>query len=148
MGIKQRLIDDMKRAAKEKDRLRLSTIRLILAALQNKEKEFLKELSEEEVIQVLSGLLKKSRESVEQFKAGQRDDLVAKEEKEIEIIQSFLPDQLTPEELDLEISRVLEETEASTPKDLGKVMKILMPRVAGRVEGRVVNELVRKRLSG
>ncbi|MBW2038235.1 MAG: GatB/YqeY domain-containing protein [Deltaproteobacteria bacterium] len=148
MGIKERLMEDMKRTLKEKNKSRLSIIRLALAALQNKEKEFLRELSEEEIIQVISGLVKKGRESIEQFKAGQRDDLVTKEEKEIEILQSFLPKQLTPEELDVEISKALEETGASTTKDLGKVMKILMSRIAGRAEGRVVNELVRKRLSG
>ncbi|RLB08093.1 MAG: GatB/YqeY domain-containing protein [Deltaproteobacteria bacterium] len=148
MGIKKKLMEDMKRAIKEKDKSRLSIIRLALAALQNKEKELIRELSEQEAIQVISGLVKKGRESIEQFKAGQREDLVAKEEKEIEVLQSFLPQQLTPEELEVEISRAVEEAGASTPKDLGKVMKILMPRIAGRAEGRVVNELVRKRLSG
>ncbi|UCC65870.1 MAG: GatB/YqeY domain-containing protein [Deltaproteobacteria bacterium] len=148
MQIKDRLMEDMKRAAKEKDKSRLSIIRLALAALQNKEKELRRELSDEELIQVISGLVKKNRESIEQFKAGQRDDLVAKEEKEIEVLQSFLPQQLSPEELEVEISRVLEETGASTPQDLGKVMKVLMPRIVGRAEGRMVNELVRKRLSG
>ena len=147
MGIKKKLMEDMKRAIKEKDKSRLSIIRLALAALQNKEKELIRELSEQEAIQVISGLVKKGRESIEQFKAGQREDLVAKEEKEIEVLQSFLPQQLTPEELEVEISRAVEEAGASTPKDLGKVMKILMPRIAGRAEGRVVNELVRKRLS-
>jgi uncharacterized protein YqeY len=146
MGIKGMLVEDMKRAAKEKDKLRLSIIRLALASLQNREKELRRELSEEEIIQGISGMVKKGRESIEQFKVGQRDDLVAKEEKEIEILQSFLPQQLSSEELEVEISRALEEAGASTGKDMGKVMKILMPRVAGRAEGRVVNELVRKRL--
>ncbi len=148
MEIKERLMEDMKKAAKEKDRLRLSIIRLALATLQNKEKELLKKLSEGEVIQVISGLVKKGRESIEQFNTGERDDLVAKEEREVEVLQSFLPQQLTSEELEVEISKALEETGASTPKDLGKVMKVLMPRITGRAEGRVVNELVQKRLSG
>lgn len=148
MGIKERLMESMKRAAKEQDRSKLSIIRLALAAVQNKEKELRRELSDEEMVQVLSGLIKKGKESIEQFKAGQRDDLVAKEEKEIEILHAFLPQQLTSEELELEISRAVEESEASTSKDMGKVMKILMPRIAGRAEGKVVNELVRKKLSG
>lgn len=148
MQIKDRLMENMKTAAKQQDKSRLSIIRLALAALQNKEKELRRELSDEEVIQVISVLVKKNRESIEQFKAGQRDDLVAKEQREIEVLQSFLPQQLSPEELEVEISRVLEETGASTPQDLGKVMKVLMPRIVGRAEGRVVNELVRKRLSG
>lgn len=148
MGIKERLTEAMRRAVKEKERSKLSIIRLALAAVQNKEKELLRDVSEEEAIQVISGLIKKGKESIEQFRAGQRDDLVAKEEKEIEVLQTFLPQQLTPEELEVEISKALEEAEASTPKDMGKVMKILMPRIAGRAEGKVVNELVRKMLAG
>ena len=148
MVIKERLMEDMRRAAKEKDRAKLSIIRLALAAVQNKEKELRKDASEEEAIQVISGLIKKGKESIEQFKAGQRDDLVVKEEKEIAVLQTFLPQQLTPEELEVEISKAMEEAGASSPKDMGKAMKILMPRIAGRAEGKVVNELVRKRFSG
>jgi len=148
MGIKEQLTEDMKSAAKEKAKARLSTIRLALAAVQNKEKELRKELSEQEVTQVISGLIKKGKESIEQFKAGQRADLVDKEEQEIKVLQTFLPQQLTPEELEVEIVKAVEETGASAPQDMGKVMKILMPRIAGRAEGKVVNELVRKRLSG
>jgi uncharacterized protein YqeY len=148
MGIKDQLQDEMKGAAKEKAKARLSTLRLALAAVQNKEKELRNELSEEEAIQVLSGLVKKGKESIEQFKAGQRADLVAKEEQEIAVLQAFLPQQLTPEELEVEVAKAVEEAGASTPQDMGKVMRILMPRISGRAEGKVVNELVRKRLSG
>jgi uncharacterized protein YqeY len=148
MGIKTQLTEDMKSAAKEKAKERLSTIRLALAAVQNKEKELRKELSEQEIIQVIAGLVKKGKESIEQFKAGQRTDLVEKEEREIEVLQAFLPQQLTAEELEVEIAKAVEEAEASAPHDMGKVMKILMPRIAGRAEGKVVNELVRKRLAG
>jgi uncharacterized protein YqeY len=148
MGIKERLQDAMKSAAKEKAKARLSTLRLALAAVQNKEKELRKELSKEEAIQVITGLIKKGKESIEQFKAGQRADLVAKEEQEIAVLQAFLPQQLTPEEVEEEVAKAVEEAGASTPQDMGKVMRILMPRLAGRAEGKVVNELVRKRLSG
>jgi uncharacterized protein YqeY len=148
MGIKEQLQDEMKGAAKEKAKARLSTLRLALAAVQNKEKELRKELSEEEAIQVISGLIKKGKESIEQFKAGQRADLVAKEEQEITVLQAFLPQQLTPEEVEEEVARAVDEAGASTPQDMGKVMRILMPRISGRAEGKVVNELVRKRLSG
>jgi uncharacterized protein YqeY len=148
MGIKERLQEEMKSAAKERAKARLSTLRLALAAVQNKEKELRQELSEQEAIQVISGLIKKGKESIEQFKAGQRADLVAKEEQEIAVLQAFLPQQLTPEELEVEIAKAVEEAGASAPQDMGKVMKILMPRIAGRAEGKVVNELVRKRLSG
>jgi len=147
-GIKAQLTENMKRAAKERAKARLSTIRLALASVQNKEKELKKELSEQEIIQVIAGLIKKGKESIEQFKAGQRTDLVKKEEREIEVLQTFLPQQFTAEELETEIAKAADEAEASAPQDMGKVMKILMPRIAGRAEGRVVNELVRKRLAG
>jgi uncharacterized protein len=148
MGIKERLMEDMKSAAKEKQKSKLSTLRLALAAVQNKEKELRKEISEQEVIQIISGLIKRGKESIEQFKAGQREDLVAKEKSELEVLQTFLPQQLTREELEAEISKALEETGVSAPQEMGKVMRVLMPRITGRAEGKVVNELVRKRLSG
>ncbi len=148
MEIKAKLIEDMKAAAKEKDKARLSIIRFALAAVQNKEKELLRELSAAEAIQVISGLIKKGKESIEQFKTGQRADLVEKEEHEIAVLQAFLPQQLTTAELEAEVSKAVEEAGASAPQDMGKVMKILMPRIAGRAEGKVVNELVRKRLAG
>jgi len=148
MEIKAKLIEEMKSAAKEKDKARLSIIRFALAAVQNKEKELLKDLSEQEAIQVISGLIKKGKESIEQFKTGQRADLVEKEEHEVAVLQAFLPQQLTTAELEAEVFKAVEEAGASAPQDMGKVMKILMPRIAGRADGKVVNELVRKRLSG
>jgi len=148
MEIKAKLIEEMKGAAKEKDKARLSIIRFALAAVQNKEKELLRELSEQEAIQVISGLIKKGKESIEQFRTGQRTDLVEKEEHEIAVLQAFLPQQLTTAELEAEVSEAVEEAGASAPQDMGKVMKILMPRIAGRADGKVVNELVRKRLAG
>lgn len=148
MEMKAKLIEEMKGAAKEKDKARLSIIRFALAAVQNKEKELLRDLSEQEAIQVISGLIKKGKESIEQFKTGQRADLVEKEEHEVAVLQAFLPQQLTTAELEAEVSKAVEEAGASAPQDMGKVMKILMPRIAGRADGKVVNELVRKRLSG
>jgi uncharacterized protein YqeY len=148
MEIKAKLIEEMKGAAQEKDKARLSIIRFALAAVQNKEKELLRELSEQEAIQVISGLIKKGKESIEQFRTGQRADLVEKEEHEIAVLQAFLPQQLTATELETEVSKAVEEAGASAPQDMGKVMKILMPRIAGRADGKVVNELVRKRLAG
>jgi uncharacterized protein YqeY len=93
-------------------------------------------------------LIKKGKESIEQFKTGQRADLVEKEEHEIAVLQAFLPQQLTAAELEAEVSKAVEEAGASAPQDMGKVMKILMPRIAGRADGKAVNELVRKRLAG
>ncbi len=147
MVIKEQLIKDMQSAAKEKAKGKLSIIRLALAAVQNKEKELRRELSEQEAIQVISGLIKKGKESIEQFKAGQRADLVDKEEKEIEVLQSFLPQQLSTAELEGEISKALEEAEASAPQDMGKVMKEAGAKIAGRADGKLVSDLVRERLN-
>jgi uncharacterized protein YqeY len=144
----EQLMEAMKQAAKDKDKARLSIIRLAVASVQNKAKDLRRELSKEEEIQVISGLIKKGKESIEQFKAGQRADLVAKEERELEVLMAFLPQQLTPEALESEIARAVEESGAAALSDIGKVMKILMPRIAGRADGKVVNELVRKRLAG
>jgi len=148
MTTKETIVESMKKAAKAQNKSTLSIMRYALAAIQNKEKELRRELSEPEFVQVLAGLVKKGRESIEQFKAGNRNDLAAKEALEIEILQSLLPQQLTPEELDAEITKVLEETGWSSAQDLGKVMKALMPKIAGRADGKVVNERVRQRLSG
>ena len=148
MEIKGKIVEEMKAAAKEKAKARLSIIRFALAAVQNKEKELRRELAEQEAIQVISGLIKKAKESIEQFKSGQRSDLVEKEENEIAVLQAFLPQQLTAAELEAQVSQAVEEVGASAPQDMGKVMKILMPRIAGRADGKMVNELVRKRLAG
>lgn len=142
------MVEEMKKAAKEAAKDRLSIIRYALAAIQNKEKELRREATEQEAIQVISGLIKKGKEAIEGFRAGGRMDLVAKEEREIALLQGLLPQQLSAAELEREIDRALEETAASGPQDIGKVMKVLMPRLAGRAEGKVVNDLVRRRLAG
>jgi len=147
MVTKDTITEQMKKAAKTKDKATLSILRFALAAINNKEKEVRHELSEQETFQVLSSLVKKAKESIEQFQRGNRSDLVSKEENELEVLQAFLPQQLTPEELGEEISKVLKESGASSAKDVGTVMKILMPRIAGRADGRLVNEMVRERLS-
>jgi len=141
------LIEEMKQAMKSNDKARLSTIRMIRSALKNKEIELRKPLDEEVILRVIQGMVKKSEESVEQFKAGGRMDLVEKETKEIEIMKSFLPQPLSREEVLKMIDQTLEETKASSLKDLGKVMKAVMPKLGGKVDGSLVNQLVKERLS-
>jgi len=147
MGLEERLIEEMKQAMKSNDKARLSTIRMIRSALKNKEIELRKPLDEEVILRVIQGMVKKSEESVEQFKAGGRMDLVEKETKEIEIMKSFLPQPLSREEVLKMIDQTLEETKASSLKDLGKVMKAVMPKLGGKVDGSLVNQLVKERLS-
>lgn len=147
MGLEERLMEEMKQAMKSNDKTRLSTIRMIRSTLKNKEIEVRKPLDEDAILRVIQGMVKRSEDSVEQFKAGGRMDLVEKETKEIEIMKSFLPQPLSREEVLKVIDETIEETNASSLKDLGKVMKTVMPKLGGKVDGALVNQLVKERLS-
>jgi uncharacterized protein YqeY len=147
MGLEERLIEEMKQAMKSNDKTRLSTIRMIRSTLKNKEIELRKPLDDDAILRVIQGMVKKNEDSIEQFKAGGRMDLVEKETKEIEIMKSFLPQPLSREEVLKVIDQTIEETNASSLKDLGKVMKTVMPKLGGKVDGALVNQLVKERLS-
>jgi len=136
----------MLKALKEGKRDRVSILRYALSALKNKEKDLGRELKDEEAYQVLRGLIKKGKEAVEQFRQGKRDDLAQKEEKEIEVLESFLPKALSDEELEAIIEETLRELGAQGPKDFGPVMKAVMSKVKGQAEGQRVSELVKKKL--
>jgi len=147
MGLEERLIEEMKQAMKSNDKARLSTIRMIRSTVKNKEIELRKPLDDDAILRAIQGMVKKSEDSIEQFKAGGRTDLVEKETKEIEIMKSFLPQPLSREEVLGVIDQTIEETKASSLKDLGKVMKTVMPKLGGKVDGALVNQLVKERLS-
>ena len=147
MGLEERLVDEMKHAMKTNDKLRLSTIRMIRTAVKNKEIEQRKKLDDDVILKVIQGMVRKGEESVEQFKLGGRMDLVEKETKEIEILKSYLPKPLSQEEILKIIDQTIEETQASSLKDLGKVMKSVMPKLGGKAEGALINQLVKERLS-
>jgi uncharacterized protein YqeY len=147
MSLEERLMDEMKQAMKTNDKLRLSTIRMIRTAVKNKEIEQRKKLDDDSVMRVIQGMVRRGEESVEQFKLGGRTDLVEKETKEIEILKSYLPKALSQEEILKLIDQTIEETQASSLKDLGKVMKSVMPKLGGRAEGALINQLVKERLS-
>lgn len=147
MGLEERLIEEMKQAMKSNDKVRLSTIRMIRSTVKNKEIELRKPLDDDAILRAIQGMVKKSEDSIEQFKAGGRTDLVEKETKEIEIMKSFLPQPLSREEVLGVIDQTIEETKASSLKDLGKVMKTVMPKLGGKVDGALVNQLVKERLS-
>jgi uncharacterized protein YqeY len=137
----------MRRAMKSDDKLRLSTIRMIRSAVKNKEIDQRSELTDEGIAKVIQGLVRKGEESVEQFRAGGRMDLVEKEEKEIEILRSFLPQPIGREEILRIIDQTIEETQASSSKDLGKVMKSVIPKLGGKADGKLINQMVKERLS-
>ena len=147
MGLYEKINQEMIWASKEKDKLRLSVIRLIKTGLHNREIDIKRPLSDDECLQLLSAMVKQRRDSIEQFRQGQRLDLVAKEEGELGIIQSFMPEQMSEEAIAKEIENAVQEVGAMTLKDMGKVMKILMPKLTGRTDGKQVGDKVKARLS-
>lgn len=148
MSLRDRLNDDLKHAMKSRDQLRMDVIRMIKAAMLNKEIELKKELDDVEMSRVMTTLIKQRREAVEQYQKAQRTDLAGKELKEIEIIERYLPRALSREELDIVIETVIRETGAATMKDLGTVMKAIMAKLAGQsFDGKQISDVVRSKLS-
>ena len=147
MSLEERLVEEMKQAMKSNDKLRLSTIRMIRSSMKNKEIELRKKLEDEDIVKVIQVMVRKGEESVEQFQAGKRVDLVEKETKEIEILKSFLPQPLSQEEILKIIDQSIQETQAASLKDIGKVMKSVMPKIGGKADGKLINQLVKERLS-
>ncbi len=147
MSLEERLVEEMKQAMKSSEKLKLSAIRMIRSALKNKEIELRKKLEDEEIVKVIQAMVRKGEESVEQFQTGGRMDLVEKEKSEIEIMKSFLPQPISQEEILKIIDQSIQETQASSMKDLGKVMKSVMPKIGGKADGKLINQLVKERLS-
>jgi len=148
MNFREKMTEDMVQAAKHREKIRLSTLRLIKTVLHNREIDLKREMNEAEFLQMLASMVKQRRDSIEQFGKGGRADLVAQEEEELRIIQEFMPRPLSDEEIDREIDLAIDEAGAAGPKDLGKVMKILMPKLAGKADGKTVGEKVKAKLTG
>ncbi len=147
MALKDRLDADLKAAMKEKDALKLSVVRMLKSAVKYREIEVMKPLDDAGVQGVIASEIKRRRDSVEQYRAGNRQDLVDKEEAEIAILQQYQPQQLTADELSAKVDEVIARVGAKGPKDMGAVMKALLPEVAGRAEGKAVSDMVKQRLS-
>jgi uncharacterized protein len=147
MSLRDRLTEDLKLAMKARDQLRMDVIRMIKAAVLNKEVEMKKDLDDAEMSRIMTTMIKQRKESVEQYEKGQRAELAAKERQEISIIEAYLPQALSPEELDRTVDAVIRETGATSAKDMGAVMKTVMARLAGQpVDGKQVSDLVRSKL--
>ncbi|OGC76545.1 MAG: aspartyl-tRNA amidotransferase [candidate division Zixibacteria bacterium RBG_16_50_21] len=146
MSIAEKIGEDLKEAQKQRDQTRLSTLRMLKSELKYKEIEKGKPLTEEEEIGVLSSSAKKRMDSIIQFRKGNRSDLVTKEESELKVVQNYLPEQLSESDLRQIIDQAVSEVGALGKSDLGKVMKVLMPKVKGRADGKLVNQLVTSRL--
>ena len=147
MDIYAKLSEDMVAAAKAKDKIRLSAARMLKTALHNKEIDLMRPLHESEMLQVLSSMIKQRKDSIEQFAKGGRTDLVEKEEAELKFLQEFMPAQMSDEEVDALIKKTIEDAGAVSVKDMGKVMKILMPKLTGVADGKAVGEKVKAFLS-
>jgi uncharacterized protein YqeY len=147
MGYRQDIDSLLKQALRNRDGSRVSTLRMLLSSLQYKEIEKKRELNQDEFHSLIKTLIKQRAESIELFKKGQRSDLVEKEEKELEILKGFVPAQMSDDELSAEVDAAVTELKATHMKEMGRVMKFLMEKLGSRVDGKVLNEMVRKRLS-
>ncbi len=149
MALMDRITGDIAAAMRARDQARLAPLRMAKAALMNREVEKGRTLEEAEAQQVIASLIKQRRDSIEQFRNGGREDLASKESAEIGTLEAYLPPPLDPAEIDAAVDAAIAETAAASPKDMGRVMKAAMARLAGRgVDGKAVNELVRRKLGG
>ncbi len=146
MSLLHKLDEDLKKAMKESDRLRLSALRLVKAAAKNRQIEKGQPLSDEDILAVFSTLAKQRRESIEQFSNAGREDMAEQERQELLILQAYMPQQLSAEEVESLILQAIKESSAKNEADMGKVMKILMPRIKGLADGKWVNTRVRELL--
>ncbi|MGG1311846.1 MULTISPECIES: GatB/YqeY domain-containing protein [Cohnella] len=144
MSLAERLNEDMKQAMKSQDKFRLSTIRMIRASIKNQEIELGRPLEDNEVLDILSREVKQRKDSLQEFQKAGRDDLSQDVAAEIDIISQYLPKQLNEEEIKAIVTQTIQETGASSKADLGKVMGALMPKVKGRADGKLVNQIVQQ----
>ena len=147
MDLKSQLTNDLKDGLRSGDKLRVSVIRLLTAMIKNREVDKRGPLTDPEVLQAISTSCKQRQEAIEQFRQGGREDLASKETAELAILQSYLPKPLTAEELQEFVQAAIREAQATSAKEMGKVMALLMPRVTGRADGKVVNTMVREALA-
>jgi uncharacterized protein YqeY len=148
MSLKLRITDDMKAAMRAKETARLGTIRLLLAAIKQKEVDERIELDDAAVSSIVEKLIKQRKDSISQFQAASRDDLVAAEQAELVVLQAYLPEQLSDAEVEAAVIEAISESGASTARDMGKVMGLLKSRLAGRADMGQVSKLIKTRLMG
>ncbi|SEN04375.1 GatB/YqeY domain-containing protein [Lihuaxuella thermophila] len=147
MSLLEQLDQDMKSALKNKEKTKLSTIRMLRASIKKVEIDKKRPLNDDEVLEVIGREIKQRRDSLSEYEKAGREDLAQKEREEIEILETYLPEQLSEEELRSLVRQVIQEVGASSKADMGKVMGAIMPKVKGRADGRLVNRLVQETLS-
>ena len=149
MTLRDRLTEDMKQAMKDKEagKLKLSVIRMVRSAAKNIEIDRHKELDDNELLDVVAKEVKLRKDSLDEFRKANRPDVVATLEQEIAILMEYLPEQMTEAEVRALVTQAVADAQATSPKDMGKVMTLLMPKVKGRADGKLVNSLVKELLS-
>jgi len=146
MSLKNKIIEDMKQAMRDQNKAKLQTIRLITAAIKQKEVDERVEVSDQDVLTILDKMVKQRRESIKQYEAAQRQELADQEAFEIGIIQTYLPEALTETEIDALITQAIQDTQANGPQDMGKVMGILKPKLQGRADMGAVSQVIKAKL--
>ena len=147
MTLKEQLDDAMKAAMKARDTLRLSAVRMVRAAIKNREIDTHTELDDQAVTDVITTMAKQRRESIRMYREGNRFELAEKEELELAVLLEFLPTQLSPDEIDTLVRQTILDIQATDVKDMGRVMKAVTPLTAGKADGKAVNEAVRRLLT-
>ncbi len=148
MEIREKIMNDMKTAMRDKDQVRLDTIRFLQSAIKNREIENRPNpLTPDDVLAVIKKMAKQRKESIEQYQAASRQDLVDKEAAELKVIESYLPTQMSKEQVEAVVGEVIAETKASSIKDMGTVMKAVLAKTAGAADGKMISEVIKSKLS-
>jgi uncharacterized protein YqeY len=147
MPLVEKISQDLIKAIKSKEDFRLSCLRMLKSALKNEQVAKGHALKDEEAQAVIQSMIRKGQDAASEFRAGNRESMALKEEREVQILYEYLPRQMGPEEIEAVLKEVISEASAQGPKDLGKVMKAAMPRIAGRAQGKEVNDIARRLLS-
>jgi len=148
MSLQSEISAALKDAMRAKDEAKLASLRLVLTAIKNREKEVRRSLEDSEIISLISTQIKQRKESIDHYRKAGRDDLVKAEESELQILQAYMPEELSAEEMSQALDELISEVGAVSIKDMGKVMKAAMAKLAGRADGRAINEMVKAKLSG
>ncbi|MGW8221148.1 MAG: GatB/YqeY domain-containing protein [Syntrophobacteria bacterium] len=148
MSLQEEISAALKDAMRARDEAKMSTLRLVLTAIKKREKEARSLLEDQEVVSVITSQMKQRRESIEQYRKAGREDLAQTEENELHILQGYMPEQVSEEEISKTLDEIIAEVGAVSMKDMGKVMKAAMAKLAGKAEGGAINAMVKAKLSG
>ncbi len=146
MALMEKIMQDMKEAMKAKEKERLSTIRMLVSEIKKRQIDSGKEFDDNDILGVIKSMVKSREDSVKAYKEGGREDLAEKEEREVEVLKSYLPKQLSEEEIAKIVEEAIKESGAQTVRDMGKVMKIVMGKYGSQVDGKTVNKIVKEKL--